>query len=378
MEITPPSTNAFAIDLDGDDSACATASSPWPGQAPLCAALRPTPPQQHSPPIRRWTRPLASAGGVRSDAPVDGRTATGPLDISANSPQQGKCAQSHPQECRFRQAESTASSKVGLDEVGKGWMLVHGDDATSSKRLQDARQTWRQTVASCSAMAPFEDLDFPCDSRSISGRPETQTTTSQSKSDHEGGSKAPHCRCGTDANNSQVKKEGPTKGRPYWHCPTRRCGFFMWADAEARRSSHMWWQRFPDFHVVSDFGFRAEDLRQGGVGDCWFMSALAVIAERPDLILRLFGGETSRNPGGCYQMQLFLDGEWQAVMIDDRLPCTDQQRRPDGSGIAYSRTDGQQLWTSLVEKAYAKAAPGDWGTCRGTWFLSGNQWWRDC
>jgi hypothetical protein len=117
----------------------------------------------------------------------------------------------------------------------------------------------------------------------------------------------------------------------------------------------MWWQRFPEFVLVSDYGFRAEDLRQGGVGDCWFMSALAVVAERPDLILRLFGGETAKNAAGCYKLQLFLDGEWQSVLIDDRLPCTDQQRRPDGSGIAYSRADGQQLWTALLEKAYAKA-----------------------
>ena len=38
--------------------------------------------------------------------------------------------------------------------------------------------------------------------------------------------------------------------------------------------------------IVSDFGFRAQDLTQGGVGDCWFMSALAVVADRHDLIAR--------------------------------------------------------------------------------------------
>ena len=46
-------------------------------------------------------------------------------------------------------------------------------------------------------------------------------------------------------------------------------------------------------------GFRAEDLRQGGVGDCWFMSALAVVAQRHDLIARIFSADTARNAAGC-------------------------------------------------------------------------------
>ena len=57
-------------------------------------------------------------------------------------------------------------------------------------------------------------------------------------------------------------------------------------------------------------GFRAEDLRQGGVGDCWFMSALAVVAERHDLIARLFAAGTERNAAGLYSLRLFLDGAW--------------------------------------------------------------------
>eukprot|EP00439_Symbiodinium_sp_Y106_P080339 s243_g19.t1 len=92
-----------------------------------------------------------------------------------------------------------------------------------------------------------------------------------------------------------------------------------------------------------------QDLRQGGVGDCWFMSALAVVAERPDLVLRLFG-DTARNQAGCYQVNLFLDGEWRAITIDDRLPCTHQQRRPDGSGLAFSRFSSETRWSTHTSK----------------------------
>lgn len=91
------------------------------------------------------------------------------------------------------------------------------------------------------------------------------------------------------------------------------------------------------------------------------MSALAVVAERHDLIARLFG-ETTTNQVGCYPIRLFVDGAWSTVLIDDQLPVTTSPRRPEltfQSSLAFSRsgsveTGGQQLWASLLEKAYAK------------------------
>ena len=89
------------------------------------------------------------------------------------------------------------------------------------------------------------------------------------------------------------------------------------------------------------------------MGDCWFLSALAVVAQRRDLIAQLL--QCAANSQGCYEVRLFLDGNWTATLLDDQLPCTEQQRRPDGSGLAYSRAQWQQLWVPLIEKAYAKA-----------------------
>jgi len=257
-----------------------------------------------------------------------------PIDLDADEPRVRE-----PREL----PEGPAIRRWGRPLAAVEWTTLTGDDAMTNAQLRAARAEWQRTKAGL--QAPFEDSDFPAEPKSICGRDEETTQPSSE----------PRCRCSKACKKSEVKKEGSTKGRPYWHCESRRCGFFAWADSEHRRHSKIWWQRFPDFLVVSDFGFRAEDLKQGGVGDCWFLSALAVVAERPDLILRLFGGETTRTAAGFYQVNLFLDGEWKAINIDDRLPCTDQQRRPDGSGLAFSRADGQQLWVPLLEKAYAKA-----------------------
>lgn len=298
-----------------------------------------TPPRPPDMPLRRWGRALAPSRPAATELVKTEHVEGDGAEMESNSSLSG-----------WKAAAQLAERRRGPE--GKPFS-VQGDDCVSGARLDAARGQWRQTLEGCEERSQaFEDAEFPADSRSLFGRGEAEKTTEASADNTD---KPPSCRCGSAAKQSQVKKEGPTKGRPYWHCESRRCGFFAWADAESRRTSSMWWQRFPEFCIVSDFGFRAEDLRQGGIGDCWFMSALAVVAERPDLILRIFGGETAKNVAGCYQLQLFLDGEWQAVTIDDRLPCTCQQRRPDGSGLAYSRADGQQLWTALLEKAYAKA-----------------------
>lgn len=43
-----------------------------------------------------------------------------------------------------------------------------------------------------------------------------------------------------------------------------------------------------------------------------------------------------------------VDGEWTQVVIDDRFPCTSNNR------LAYSQGHRKQLWVPLIEKALAK------------------------
>ena len=92
-----------------------------------------------------------------------------------------------------------------------------------------------------------------------------------------------------------------------------------------------------------------DDIRQGALGDCWFLSALAAMTEFPDLIYDLFA-EHCRDivPCGAYNIRFCKNGMWTMVRVDDYFPCY------PNAGPIYSRNNDNELWVLLIEKAFAK------------------------
>lgn len=264
---------------------------------------------------------------------------------------------------------------------------------TQEEEAEESLQEWARVVdwQEGRTGAVYTDDDFPADLSCITGNPKDKGKRGGKLPDggqqqHEEGVEGeeaplPKCRCPDqkDAKLLKVLKDGPNQGRMFYGCAVgakdkRGCGFFQWAgDTPTRwKEGPIEFMRFAvdgEWAVVNNKGFRSEDVKQGGLGSCWFLSALAVVAERHDLIARNMITRAGPAAGGMFGVRLFIDGRWKVYPIDGYLPLRPPPRshRSDAADhlllhasgrvmeLKYCKGRNRQLWPSLLEKAYSKA-----------------------
>lgn len=103
-------------------------------------------------------------------------------------------------------------------------------------------------------------------------------------------------------------------------------------------------------------GVDPADIRQGFIKNAYFICSVSAISEYPQRIERLFSATTSNANSPAYSISLFDAGQWKVVTIDDYLPTIMNPSRVERLIGATSLQD--ELWVSLIEKAYAKVYGG--------------------
>ncbi|RIA83275.1 hypothetical protein C1645_834058 [Glomus cerebriforme] len=111
------------------------------------------------------------------------------------------------------------------------------------------------------------------------------------------------------------------------------------------------------------------DVVQGAVGNCWLISAIGVLATHPKLLNKVIPKasdqdwyhshepgkkmgvyhfrDTERHPG-VFRFRFYRFGEWIEIVVDDYLPTSNDK-------IIYAQSrNPNEMWVSLLEKAYAK------------------------
>ena len=84
--------------------------------------------------------------------------------------------------------------------------------------------------------------------------------------------------------------------------------------------------------------------------DCYFISAVGSLCTLKSYISKLFHikGRSKENAYGVY---LFLNGKWKLVLLDDYIPCMNNNFEKN---LCFGYSLCKDFWVSLLEKAWAK------------------------
>jgi len=106
---------------------------------------------------------------------------------------------------------------------------------------------------------------------------------------------------------------------------------------------------------IDELCYPYRNIRQGYVGDCWLIASFILLFTNYDLFGKVIPDNNLSKDSfrhGIYNFNLYVDGKWQNVVIDDKLLFFDNNL------IFGHNTKPNEFWLPLIEKAFAKVFGG--------------------
>ena len=111
---------------------------------------------------------------------------------------------------------------------------------------------------------------------------------------------------------------------------------------------------FGNHSLFGDDGIKPSDVRQGFIGNCWFLAAASGLAEVPGRLENVWvNTENEFNQAGIYAMNFYTLGVPHTIIVDDWLPLTENWDGSLSTLFAHVGYDSA-LWGPIIEKGFAK------------------------
>ncbi|MBD0265780.1 MAG: hypothetical protein ICV78_24575 [Tolypothrix sp. Co-bin9] len=104
-------------------------------------------------------------------------------------------------------------------------------------------------------------------------------------------------------------------------------------------------------------GISADDVKQGILGDCYYLATLSSIArEKPNYIKNMF----IDNGDNTFTVRFFNNAVANYVTVDRYLPTNAYGQLIYASSGSSNKNSSSELWVALAEKAYAQLGESGW------------------